>query len=352
MGDPGNEACIEAVRGWTWEQWVSLLDRATEVGLLTAHTGGYYGIHPALPWFFRDHFACFRRGAEAERARRAFAAVMGVVGEWWGLRYNEGKRTILGILGGEEDNLRTAWTLARAQGMWNEVMGTMRGLSALYGETGRRGTLRRLVESVMPDFVDAATDGPLPNREKYWRLVNDFRVQLLRGDRDWSEAERLQWLRVHYARRTAAPALTVGPRTWNSEQRGCVDSLVSALSELGGLPFCFPSRARGVRAADFARLCLGAGDRVGQRPGRRRDPRHPAQQVESGALGAEHAAGAAADAGNDIAARHPHAIPADVLHPQHRGRSTERREAQRPASNDTQHPDVFGRNLDQCRATK
>ena len=30
-----------------------LLDRAAEIGLLTAHGGGYYAIHPAVPWFFR-----------------------------------------------------------------------------------------------------------------------------------------------------------------------------------------------------------------------------------------------------------------------------------------------------------
>jgi hypothetical protein len=34
--------------GLTHEQGIALLDRAAEVGLLNAHGGGYYSIHPAL----------------------------------------------------------------------------------------------------------------------------------------------------------------------------------------------------------------------------------------------------------------------------------------------------------------
>jgi nucleoside phosphorylase len=44
------------VAGFDRESWIALLDRAAEVGLLTAHGGGYYTIHPALPWFFKGLF--------------------------------------------------------------------------------------------------------------------------------------------------------------------------------------------------------------------------------------------------------------------------------------------------------
>jgi hypothetical protein len=55
MGDPkiGN---LSEVRGLTREEGGALLDRAAEVGLLTAHGGGYYTIHPALPWYFKSLF--------------------------------------------------------------------------------------------------------------------------------------------------------------------------------------------------------------------------------------------------------------------------------------------------------
>jgi hypothetical protein len=37
----------------TRETGIAILDKAADIGLLTAHGGGYYTIHPALPWFFR-----------------------------------------------------------------------------------------------------------------------------------------------------------------------------------------------------------------------------------------------------------------------------------------------------------
>jgi hypothetical protein len=56
MGHPDAPYCLPEVRGLTRERGMALLDRATEIGLLTAHGGGYYSIHPALPWYFRSMF--------------------------------------------------------------------------------------------------------------------------------------------------------------------------------------------------------------------------------------------------------------------------------------------------------
>lgn len=52
MGKP-NIGNLPELAGLTREQTIALLDRAAEVGLLAALGGGYYRIHPALPWFFR-----------------------------------------------------------------------------------------------------------------------------------------------------------------------------------------------------------------------------------------------------------------------------------------------------------
>ncbi len=38
------------------ETGIAILDKAADIGLLTSHGGGYYTIHPALPWFFRSLF--------------------------------------------------------------------------------------------------------------------------------------------------------------------------------------------------------------------------------------------------------------------------------------------------------
>ena len=54
-------------------------------------------------------------------------------------------------------------------------------------ETGRRRDWQRLVEEIVPDFVDPATDGPLSGREDDWGHVTEYRVRLAMEMRDWSK---------------------------------------------------------------------------------------------------------------------------------------------------------------------
>ena len=62
MGNPEAEWCLPEVRGLTREAGIALLDRAAEVGLLTSLGGGYYTIHPAVPWFFKSLFDAYYAG--------------------------------------------------------------------------------------------------------------------------------------------------------------------------------------------------------------------------------------------------------------------------------------------------
>ena len=47
---------VPAVAGLDREAGIALLDRAAEVGLLTAHGDGYYAVHPAIPWHLHTLF--------------------------------------------------------------------------------------------------------------------------------------------------------------------------------------------------------------------------------------------------------------------------------------------------------
>jgi tetratricopeptide (TPR) repeat protein len=233
MGNREINGSVGAVRGWARDRLIALLDRAAEVGLLIARGGGYYGIHPALSGFFRDLFTRFYTGAEAHRARCAFAHVLGHVGRYWASRYGEGDRAVLGFLAAEEENLRAAWALAREQGMWEAVTNAVQGLQELYRSTGRSGAWRRLVEAVAPDFIDPASDGPVLGREEEWRFVTGLRVDLLVEDRDWSEAQRLLQLIVKKYRRITAPMLAVSPEGWDTVQRNRIHTLAASLERLG-----------------------------------------------------------------------------------------------------------------------
>jgi tetratricopeptide (TPR) repeat protein len=237
LGNPNVEWCVEAVRGLTRERGIDLLDRAAEVGLLTALGEGYYTIHPALPWYFRDLFDRDLDSApgDADRARRAFVEAIGALGSYYFDRYNEGQRQVMSTLTAEEDNLLAAWRLARQHGWWNRVISTMQGLRTLYTETGRNTAWRRLVEAVVPEFVDPRTDAPLPGREEDWHLVMEYRVRLSTGERRWQDAERLQFKVVAWGRERASGALNVSPEFRDNNQRNSIRVLAVSLGGLANI---------------------------------------------------------------------------------------------------------------------
>jgi hypothetical protein len=113
MGRPEADWALDEVRGLTREQGIGLLDRAAEIGLLTALGNGYYSLHPALPWYFRELFERDYTGEKADRAGRAFVEVMGDLGNCYLSKYKSGDRRVFDLLMAEEDDLLVARRLAR-----------------------------------------------------------------------------------------------------------------------------------------------------------------------------------------------------------------------------------------------
>ena len=207
---------------------MALLDRAAEVGLLTAHGNGRYAIHPALPWFFKELFdAHYPAGAERpgrlpgsqQSAAQAFVEAIGRLGNLYAHAYNLDKSAaVVAALSAEEHNLLQAWQLARAHGWWEAVLGTTEGLATLYRHTSRRVEWIRLANETVLNFIDVATGGPLPGREMAWGVVNQYRVEGAREARDWVQAERLQRATVEWDRQHVAAALSQPAETWDPDQ--------------------------------------------------------------------------------------------------------------------------------------
>ena len=228
MGRAEAEWCLPEVRELAREAGIALLDRAAEVGLLTAVGGGYYSIHPALPWFFRRLFEQYYSKTRMA-ATLAFVEAMGELGNYYHARYGAGNPDVIGALTPEEANLLQARSLARSNGWWRRVTGAMQGLRSLYDHTGRRAEWSRLVEEIVPDFVDPATDAPLPGREGNWSLVSEYRVRLAMDARDWQVAERLQSAPINWSRQRADAILAKPPRTWSDAEKNAVRTLAVLL---------------------------------------------------------------------------------------------------------------------------
>jgi tetratricopeptide (TPR) repeat protein len=256
MGNPERDHCLPELRGLTRDAGITLLDRAAEVGLLTPVGGGYYTIHPALPWYFKGLFTQFYAQTEVP-ATRAFVEALGGLGNYYHDQYGEGNGNVVSILAAEEANLLHARDLARKHGWWAGVISAMQGLRMLYDHTGRGAEWKRLVDEIVPDFVDPLTDGPLPEREVEWRLVAEYRVRLAREARQWAEAERLQRATMDWDRQRAAPALCVTKEKLDNAGRNAIRTLVASLVAMGrilreqGRAECVPAFEEGTKLSQY-----------------------------------------------------------------------------------------------------
>ncbi|HTS97723.1 MAG TPA: CHAT domain-containing protein [Streptosporangiaceae bacterium] len=263
MGDQdlnGDDA-VPQLAGLGREGSVSLLDRAASIGLLSPLGGGYYSIHPALPWYFAAIYAATfgQPGAPGvQRATRAYIHTIASLGNHYHNLRESGAGDSIPALRIEEDNLLLALGLGRQAQLWDDVTSCLQGLRLLYEVTGRDAEWARLVRDVTPDFIDLATDGPLPGRENDWNIVTGYRVRLAREGRDWPTAERLQLAVVTWDRDQAAAALTMPPSELDTVQRTRIRNLAVDLEQLGHIlrrqndPGCLPHYLEGLSLAQRA----------------------------------------------------------------------------------------------------
>jgi tetratricopeptide (TPR) repeat protein len=158
---------------------------------------------------------------------------MGVSANYYAGQYEVGNRDVIRVLAAEEPNLLNARSLARSN-RWSAVLvRILQGLRVLYQHTGRKWEWSSLVDEIVPDFVDPATQGPLPGKEEEWTVVTEYRVRLARAAGRLDEAARLQSLDVHWNRLRAAAVLAKQPSTWGSNEKNSVRSLAASLEEVG-----------------------------------------------------------------------------------------------------------------------
>jgi len=232
---------LSQLRGLSEATISSILDRAAEIGLLTARGGGHYNIHPAVPWFLRRLFERhWPEDAPPESrnamlpAARAFVEAMSYFGHGFLSIYELGGRRDLGHLLDEEANFLNAISLSLAHEWWRPVVGCLEGLFPLYQQTGRRGEWSRLFGRVVLYFLDDS-DKPLPGREPYWSIFMDYRVRLAMEAQNWLEAERLAGAIVDNERPLAVPLLNLQRESLDGQQRAVIRGFATALGRLGDI---------------------------------------------------------------------------------------------------------------------
>jgi tetratricopeptide (TPR) repeat protein len=238
MGDPQQPGGpVPAVTSLTRAR-IALLDRAAEVGLLTAHGDGYYDVHPAIPihlhHLFTHHYGP-PDSPTALTATHAWTQAISDLGNYYAREYGQGHGQVIGALEAEEANLLQARRVALQHNWLDLVIGTMQGLNVLYRHTGRTLEWRRLVPDLIPVFTDPATNGPRPGHEEAWAFLTGYRVGIAQEARDWDTARQLLNSRIAWSRQQAAAALATPPDQLTGNQRTQIRNLAVSLEQLGHL---------------------------------------------------------------------------------------------------------------------
>lgn len=223
MGDS-----VPELAGLTREAGIALLDRAADIGLLTSMGGGYYQIHPALPWYFTGLFTSAYGQAREYAATHAYTKAFEYLSTFYAEQVVAGRA--IAPLRVEEANLLHALNLARGKAMWPAAAGCLHGLEVLYERTGREGEWARLITDVGPDFVDPATGGPLPGREEQWDTILSFQARLAEAARDWPSAISLLTL---LADRRRARVAEIPAATITAGQRHEISTLAAVVGDMG-----------------------------------------------------------------------------------------------------------------------
>ena len=198
MGNPELDWRLPEVGGLTRKAGIALLNRAAEAGLLTPHGDGYYYIHPALPWYFKNLLKTYYPAYSSPQslidnnaqlsATHAFVDAMGQFGHFCHSEYIEGNREVIHMVDTQEANLLHARHLARTNSWWHALVETMQGLQPLYEQTGRRTEWKRLVDEIIPHFTNPKTEAALGGLEEEWSIVTHYRVTLAQEAEDWAKA--------------------------------------------------------------------------------------------------------------------------------------------------------------------
>ena len=187
----------EPINGLGRAEWISILESATEVGLLRRLGEGCYGVHPALPWFFHD---LLREGfpKHFDWLENAFASAYGAYGHYLMSLFKRQAQTAMSLLSAEEGNLTHALRIARRRELWTEVSGVLYGLNQLFTTQGRWIEWERLITQMQAE-VTGANGEPLEGRADLWIALLGHRSEIAdyRRDFDTSQAVYMS-LEKHY----------------------------------------------------------------------------------------------------------------------------------------------------------
>ncbi len=235
----------DAIKGLGRDEWIRMLDAATEVGLLRDAGDGYYTVHPALPWFFYDLLREAFPG-HLDWLEKAFSTVYGWNGYELFRLFETKAQVAMSLLRAEESNLLYALHLARRHELWDGMEGILNGLRTLFVTQGRWVEWKRLIDEIETEITDEGGE-PLEGRSNLWIALLGHQSQIANYRRDFNTGQAIYLrLKGHY------------------ESAGDDRSLASTLHQLGMIA---EKRQQFDEAERWYRQALEIKERIGNEQG-------------------------------------------------------------------------------------
>lgn len=179
----------ELLRELGREDWVRLLDAATDLGLLRRQAEGAYFIPPAL----QGHFDALLTEAfpdQVETLERIYCYLCGRAGNQLFQISQANERFATSLLGLEQYNLMRAYRLARQRQDWDNLKEILCGLRALLLIQGRWSEWETLVTGLESDLL-GASQAPAGASEVLWLRLLGHRAEICEYRRDYDRLQAL-----------------------------------------------------------------------------------------------------------------------------------------------------------------
>lgn len=149
-----NGETYQQVFGQTLDRtgWESVLEEGRETGILDKrrHDGaGIYQLHPALPWYLRQHLKEFGGTERMQQLGDRLLVFYTSLAKIYGQRLENLDDLAMRVLRIEEPNLLHQLRLAAHQGRWSKVLFLVLAIGGLYQQTNRRAEFRALREKAL-----------------------------------------------------------------------------------------------------------------------------------------------------------------------------------------------------------
>jgi tetratricopeptide (TPR) repeat protein len=163
---------IDEISNFEMNYIKDVLDRATEIGMLTAMNASYYSIHPGLRWFFNNKL---QESVDIERYDLAFTQAFS---QYCILLYNNdlsiNPTEIISRISYEKENILKALEIAKKHLFLNGLTNCILCLSLLYDNFGNYNGIIQLIEENYLLYSDKKRIAPISKDvEEEWALLTE-----------------------------------------------------------------------------------------------------------------------------------------------------------------------------------